>query len=153
MPARMRFRTDGVHVAADAARLARGKPMEWHRPSDLWLVSRVPPAQPGDCWRVRWHGSDAIAGYALGCVKCGDVHYWTTALNCSQPKRSYTYVDRDGTTKTGYADYHSGNGSCWTWTGSAEGGTLTASPSLHCLADKGGCGYHGWLQNGILSDG
>lgn len=68
---------------------------------------------------------------------------------------SVSWIDEAGVTHTssGTKCQHSGVGSCWVWTGSAEANTLHASPSLHALKEKGACGYHGFLQNGILSDG
>lgn len=127
----MRFRSDSRYIA-EAKALGRryakhyGTRKEWNA---------VPAAEPGDTWRVRWHGTDAIAGYDICCPKCRHVHGWTTALNCRS---------RDG---KGSCE-HSGKGSCWTWTGSAEQGTLSASPSL--LASQA-CGFHGFLTNGALS--
>lgn len=146
---RIRFRTDSSFAADDAARVLRGHNAMWFDNDEL---KDVEPAQPGDCWRVRWartvdmpEGAEgAIAGYAICCPKCKQVHNWTSARNCPRV---------DGVCK------HSGLGSCWTWTGSAEEGTLTASPSLHSLdddndggaADNGtGCGWHGYLRNGEL---
>jgi hypothetical protein len=102
-----------------------------------------PPAQPGDIWRLRWYkqgGEGPIAGYAICCPKCGEVHHWTQAANCART------VDTSSGVKV---CAHSGTGSCWTWTGSAEEGTLTADPSLHA---SGACGWHGWLKNGVLAE-
>lgn len=130
MSVRIRFRTDSAFLADDAARLARGEETQWFTPDEL---QGAEPAVPGDCWRCFWLAG-AFAGYAICCLKCLQVHHWTTATNCVPCP-------------------HESVGSCWTWTGSAEDGTLTASPSLHCVAESGGCGYHGWLQNGVLSDG
>ncbi len=35
--------------------------------------------------------------------------------------------------------------------GSAEGGDLTLSPSLVMRSGDFGCGWHGWLQNGVFT--
>jgi len=41
-------------------------------------------------------------------------------------------------------------GSQWTRTGDSFD-NLTLHPSLHQVKEKGGCGWHGWLKNGILT--
>lgn len=162
----MRFRTDSAHIAE----LKRqGKTFEESTFSD-WPTREewdaTPAAEAGDTWRVRWGVTvdqraagmteGPIAGYAIACIKCKEVHGWTTALNC-EPKIpwSHSWTDSEGVAhaSSGTKCVHSGVGSCWQWTGSAEANTLHASPSLHSVLEKGGCGYHGFLQNGILSDG
>lgn len=166
MPVRMRFRTDSAHIAE----LKRqGKTFEAETFSG-WPTREewdaTPAAEAGDTWRVRWAATieqraagmteGPIAGYAIGCIKCKDVHRWTTATNCATRKPyTFTYVDHDGVTQTVNSTRcdHEGTGSCWVWTGSAEANTLHASPSLHALIERGACGYHGHLENGILSDG
>lgn len=160
MPVPMRFRTDSAHIAE----LKRqGKTLEestfggW---PTLEEWNAVPPAAPGDTWRTRWYKAGTeegpIAGYAIACSRCLETHRWTSALNC-EPKIpwSVSWVDDQGVTQTSSGTHcqHSGVGSCWIWTGSAEANTLHASPSLHALKEKGACGYHGFLQNGVLSDG
>jgi hypothetical protein len=142
MPTRIHFRSDSWHIADLRA---QGEPwvpyLDWMTPEQY---AAVPPASPGDTWRVRWHGGvdnpggGPIAGYAICCPQCGRVHTWTGANNCSQKRPD------------GYC-IHNGTGSCWVWTGSPEAVTLTASPSLHAPTELGGCGFHGWLQNGILT--
>lgn len=134
---RIRFRTDSSTKAEDAARLARGEDMLWHtRRREL---GKTPAAEPGDCWRVRWHGHpDSVAGYAICCPKCNAVHRWTQAARCAPANESSCQ----------HAKEHR---SCWTWTGSAEDGTLNAQPSLNCASDLGGCGWHGNLTKGELS--
>jgi hypothetical protein len=135
-----RFRTDGFHIADLKA---QGKAREEWFEATLW--DPIPPAELGDVWRIHWakcndagHTIDGpLAGYAIFCPKCHTVHCWTTATNCAQ--------------KAGTSCPHEGTGSCWTWSGSAESGTLTASPSLHCVLELGGCGWHGWLNNGEMS--
>jgi hypothetical protein len=141
---RIRFREDSPLKADDAARLGRDHKTLWFEPSELKGVD-------GDCWWVGWYtpdGSNRRAGYAICCPKCAQVHHWTTALNCGQK------VVRNGVEVC----VHSGVSSCWTWTGSARRGTLTAQPSLHSIdegkahLDEGyGCGWHGWLTNGELT--
>lgn len=145
METRIRFRTDGSHIADLKA---QGKP--YHPFYDQAIWDATPPAQPGDIWRVHWHAQDAegnhidgpFAGYYICCPGCRRVHAWTTANNCSTRRRQGS---DDGMTCD-----HMGKGSCWNWSGSAEAGTLTASPSLHSVQERGGCGWHGWLQNGVL---
>ena len=138
----MRFRTDSAHIAELKG---LGKPFEQH--SD-WPTREewdaTPAAQPGDTWRITWWkegGNGPLAGYAICCPKCRGVHRWTPATNCStQRMRDHGFVACD----------HSGVGSCWIWQGSAEDNALTASPSLWWQAEKGGCGWHGWLQAGEM---
>lgn len=132
----MRLRADSVHLAG------------WHRALLLGALTRkdgedwshtlgVPAAQPGDVWRVQRQddsGGLHFVGYALTCPKedCDQgVHFWDHAWDC--PQRTDPLAPP-----------------CWTWTGSPEAGDLTANPSLHVLAEKGGCGWHGWLRNGEM---
>ena len=133
---RIRFRKDRSH---DATLKAEGVTVEKYR--DEWntgadrvaLFEATLEAEPGDTWRIRWYAEDGegpIAGYAICCPRCGQVHYWTTALNCKPCP-------------------HQGKSSCWQWSGSAEAGTLTASPSLFA---QRACGWHGWLRNGELTE-
>lgn len=106
-----------------------------------------PRAEPGDMWRIFWHHEvdgqqvdDHIAGYAICCPTCKHIHHWTSASNCS-------------TRGTGGSCSHQTElTSCWNWTGSAEEGTLSATPSLHCPKELGGCGWHGYLTNGELKE-
>jgi hypothetical protein len=133
---RIRFRSDSSHVA-DLRAVGKARPD--YIGAEEW--DAVAAAQPGDTWRVHWYKEDAdgnsmegpFAGYDICCPGCRRVHAWTTALNCL-PKPCP----------------HEGKGSCWQWTGSAEEGTLTASPSLYSVKEKGGCGWHGFLANGTL---
>lgn len=140
---KIRFRTDGWHFADLKAKGTTAATMRneyGYNEHDVARFEALPPAEPGDCWRVRWHkeeGDGPIAGYAICCPLCKNIHAWTTASNCASRL-------------PGGSCQHSGNGSCWNWTGSAEDGTLTASPSLYCQESLGGCGWHGWLQNGDL---
>lgn len=152
---RIRFRPGSSFQADDAARLARHEETLWFDPPELVGVE---PARPGDIWRVRWWVNveqaaagiteGPIAGYAICCPKCLAVHQWTGATNC--PQIPWTHTEPDGRTYSGTKCRHSGTGSCWDWTGSAEDGTLSASPSLYCQESKGGCGWHGYLTNGTL---
>jgi hypothetical protein len=148
MSVQIRFRTDGCHFVQ-----MRAKGTEWR---DIWGISKeewdaLEPGRPGDIWRIRWYkdGSEGpIAGYAIWCPKCNDLHHWTTATNCREGGQEHSYKSGTGVERTYYVCGHSGVGSCWEWTGSAEEGTLTARPSLLCHT----CGFHGWLTNGQLSD-
>lgn len=164
---RMRFRNDGWHYAdlkSHGWRFAEHLGEQGDYVYGSWCKTQeeldqdkkwwdeVPPAQPGDVWRVRWYkqeGEGPIAGYAICCIGCGKVHSWTTANNCSQ-KYETSYTDKDGEHKY-FTCPHSGTGSCWEWSGSAEEGTLTASPSLQVVAHKpGDCNWHGYITNGLL---
>jgi len=154
MPVRMRFRTDGWHYADLKA-------LGWTRerffaeysqlPDYFNKFVETPPAQPGDVWRIHWYkegGQGPLAGYAICCPKCGHVHNWTVAGNCSGKKHTIKYLGSDGSERFYDICEHNGVGSCWTWTGSAEDNTLTASPSLQVTSPE--CGFHGWLENGEL---
>lgn len=163
MPIQLRPRKDSWYIAETKAkrpeRVLPGESIEWCS-QEQW--DATPPAQAGDCWRTRWAlGVEErkagliegpIAGYAICCIKCGGVHCWTTATNCGT-KREKTGTNPDGSTFTYTSCDHSGTGSCWQWSGSLEDGTLDAKPSLHCQLELGGCGYHGWLNSGTLTDG
>jgi hypothetical protein len=153
----MRFRKDGWHYADLKV---QGKTFdEYYSYSESALQNaeyrkfwdECPKAEPGDVWRIYWYHhddqghqlNDWIAGYAICCLGCGRVHPWTQALNCGQKIQ----------TEYGESCIHVQNRtSCWTWTGSAEEGTLTASPSLQVVKERceWGCGWHGYIQNGDL---
>lgn len=141
----MRFRTDARYIA-EAKALGR-EYADFYGTREVW--DATPPAEPGDTWRALWFRTEAVAGYDICCPICKHVHAWTTALNC-RSRRTRTGTREDGTTFEYVACDHSTVGSCWRWTGSAEDGTLSASPSLWCQQEKGGCGFHGYLTNGEL---
>jgi hypothetical protein len=154
----MRFRTDNAYIA-ELKSLGKGYILvaRWAT-VDEWLA--VPPAKPGDTWRIHWHDNNApnkqgpIAGYDILCTRCGKLHAWTTATNCATRRRlpDYVWTDERGEHRAEmWKCDHEGTGSCWTWTGSAENNTLSASPSLWSQQEKGGCGFHGHLTNGELS--
>jgi|SRR5579872_2914802 len=136
METRIRFRSDSWWIA-DGKAVGKSRP-DWVS-AESW--DAVPKAEPGDTWRVTWYKEDTggnpiegpFAGYDICCPGCKRVHPWTTATNCL-PKPCP----------------HEGKGSCWRWSGSAEDGTLTAQPSLLSERSKGGCGWHGFLTNGVM---
>src|SRR5690348_3484571 len=138
METRIHFRSDGVHIAE---RKAQGKDYDPFYDRAVW--DATPPAQPGDIWRVFWRGEDSegngingpFAGYDICCPGCKQVHAWTTVNNCSTRRRA-------SATDEGMTCDHMGKSSCWNWSGSAEAGTLTASPSLYSVKEMGGCGWH-----------
>ena len=151
MPVPINFRSDSIIAAEEARDRAAGKP-----PCDPGWVSdeearSTPPAKPGDCWRITYGGEgeqQTTAGYAICCPKCGLLHYWCNASNCSSKRTllsgGITCAHQDART------------SCWTWTVDANGRPIKAVASLHSPVELGGCGYRGWLGNtepGILSDG
>jgi hypothetical protein len=163
----MRYRDDSITAAEIKRDAVAGKPVYQCReawclanPADrcpyhpeVWVP--VPPAMPGDTWRLTWHpGADApegadgpLAGYAICCPLCLEVHYWSSADNCAS-KRPYTITGTDGKDYQGWTcDHIEARTSCWTWTGSAEGGTLSAYASLYA---RKACGWHGWLDTGVL---
>jgi len=167
---RMRFRTDGWHYADLKANgwVFDGEgeksysscfddPAEKEELRREW--DTVPPAERGDVWQVRWRGEGdgsvpgPIAGYAFCCPGCGHVHTATSSGNCGQ-KIQRSYKDKDGKDVPYTTCAHSGVGSCWSWSGSAEGNTLTCSPSILVTMDKhepGGCNWHGFLTNGVFT--
>ncbi|MGH7184697.1 MAG: hypothetical protein ACREIB_00230 [Pseudomonadota bacterium] len=117
----------------------------YHR--ERW--EQAEPARAGDTWRCRWYRPPGepegpIAGYWICCPRCGDIHPWTTANNCKSRRELRSETGE----LQGYTCDHSGKFSCWTWTGSAEENTLDAKASLLCHS----CGYHGWLNAGVLID-
>lgn len=125
MPTPIRFRRDSLYDALDG---------------------QLPKPEPGDCWRIGVYGNpNGTAGYAICCPRCREVHFWTHAVNC-KTRRSLP----DGGSTCG----HERTGtSCWTWQTRWKGVPVNARPSLHCDAKLGGCGYHGFLRNGALTDG
>jgi hypothetical protein len=138
------FRTDSAHYAELARTPDKAREYYGNDPATLEEILRTPPAQPGDLWRIHWHSEaepPPLAGYAIGCPRCLEVHRWTSANNCHEG-------EVDGLCVHERSQNGGRLGSCWTWTGSAEEGTLTASPSL--LNNQ--CGWHGWLRNGELRE-
>lgn len=133
----------------------------WVEGWTTWLL-RHEPARPGDVWRIRqdpvgphvtlaWSENRPawpVACYALVCPKerCPEgVHEWHHAYDCEAGTRLSAACKRGA-----------GRLSCWDWSGSIEGGDLTASPSLQVLASKPPgktCEYHGFLRQGVMTDG
>lgn len=106
---------------------------------DVWVIRLHPRSRRQTSWRD--HEEWPIVGYGLTCPleTCdAGIHIWDHAYDCDFYKGSDCKIGAERL-------------SCWTWTGSVEAGDLTASPSLHCVKDLGGCGYHGFLQNGVMS--
>lgn len=154
---KMRFRTDGWHHAdlkiVDESFDSMYGDTFTGCPEDDAIARRTwaetPKAEPGDVWRIFWYHhdgpdgeqiNDRIAGYAICCPGCRRVHNWTCARNCASRIPGGTCS-------------HSGTGSCWNWTGSAEEGTLTCTPSLQVLlheVEPGGCDWHGYITQGDL---
>ena len=109
---------------------------------DVWVV-RQPPDEPN---RRTFAGSRRwpIIGFALTCPKQScefGMHVWDHAHEC-----------KAGHTVNGIIQLcqKGPNRGCWDWTGSPNNDTLTGSPSLHCVESFGGCGWHGWLRNGVM---
>jgi hypothetical protein len=137
---RMRFRSDAWHFADHKRKShSREQLSSWHyTPEQIAMIEGIAPAQPGDTWRVHWYAAEGlgpICGYAICCPRCTEIHLWSTASNCASRIPDTASCA------------HSGVGSCWQWSGSAEDGTLTAQPSLYAV---NACGWHGWLTNGEL---
>lgn len=149
--AQMRFRADGWHYAEKNANFTDAELTE--QGYDIAAVRAVPIPEPGDVWRIYWHKSDesapdVLAGYAICCPRCKGVHCWTMASNCQFQIVEHTYTDDAGVEHKYKVCGHSGSGSCWQWSGSAEANTLTAHPSLL----NHGCGWHGFLTDGSLRE-
>lgn len=144
----MRLRSDSLHVAGwKRAHDLRGCACEgadldsesYGHVSHLAEYAGVEPAREGDVWVGRGFRGEAV-GYGLTCPEptCAEgAHVWTHAFDCPAGRSP------DAACKTGGAG-------CWTWTGSPAEGDLSAAPSLHVLASRGGCGWHGWLRAGRM---
>lgn len=131
----MRLRTDSLHVAGwkRSADLGARAVQSADDVSTLTDYANIEAAQLGDVWEIH-NQAGAIVGYGLTCpnVRCDQgAHAWDHAFDC--PIR-----------------YQPDAPGCWTWSGSVADGTLTASPSLHVLEERGGCGWHGWLRDGEM---
>jgi len=148
---RMHFRTDGWHYADIKA---KGESFDQHYPPDSFITAEereqwkkhfdeTPKAEKGDVWRIHWANDRGIAGYAICCIVCGRVHTWTQARNCSTKKGDGTCAHNSGENLS----------SCWNWSGSAEEGTLTATPSLMVVTEvcEWHCNYHGFITNGEIT--
>ena len=85
-------------------------------------------AAPGDAMVLTSQGSDRPCGYAFRCPGCGVETALPLLSSPSQPRPFWTVSAGDPRR--------------------AEG--LTLSPSIHHAAPRG-CGWHGWLRNGVLS--
>jgi hypothetical protein len=144
-PTKIRARTGSPHYAELAANLDKAREVYGDRHDIFTLITQTEPAKPGDTWRLTWSERGGnLAGYAICCPKCKQVHYWAQANNC-------TADVRNGVCKHARATDGGELGSCWQWTGTAEDGTLTAQPSLFA-SGVGECGYHGWLSDGVLTE-
>lgn len=80
--------------------------------------------QPGDI-EVRGAGHDA-GGYAFACPGCGS-RSWL-ALGPDNPSPRWVVTAGDV----------------------ARPDTVTLSPSIFHTRERGGCGWHGWLRDGVL---
>jgi hypothetical protein len=151
MPTPIRFRTDSSYYAEVHRDVLAGKPWpDYLEPGEREQIEATPPPEPGDAWRLGWHGSpDKTAGYAICCPKCREIHYWSSASNCASKRQ---------TASGGWTcDHQEARTSCWTWTVDETGKPIKAVASLF-VNHKGGCGYHGHLGDGgalpgYLSDG
>jgi len=82
-------------------------------------------AQPGQGKFSAWYGEpDSLASLLYHCPGCGKL------VSCSIKPRQE-------------------NGPSWEFSGTKEQPTL--KPSIIHDKTKGGCGWHGWLTNGVFS--
>ena len=80
--------------------------------------------QPGDI-EVRGAGHDA-GGYAFACPGCGSRSWLAIGPDNPSPRWVVTAGDV------------------------ARPDTVTLSPSIFHTRERGGCGWHGWLRDGVL---
>jgi Family of unknown function (DUF6527) len=95
-----------------------------------------------------WH--DIGEGHYWSTIVCGSIkfrdqwcginesHWHKAKLAQGIKERCVGYVAFTGFDRT--------EGPLWTKTGDEN--SLTLAPSVHCDEAKGGCGSHGWIQNG-----
>lgn len=153
----MNLRTDGFRHAGwkraaavlgrdDVAQAILDDPIPAAALGDVWVIRAVTPPEGETEGAFPWtsaHESEGpILGYAMTCPNeaCRfGVHDWVWASNCSSRRAN------------GTCEHSDARRSCWNWTGSVEAGDLSAQPSLFSPADSGGCGFHGFLTNGVLA--
>lgn len=88
-----------------------------------------PDAAPGDAMVLTAQGSDdRVWGYAFRCPGCGVETSLPLLSSPVQPRPFWTVVAGDPRVASG----------------------LTISPSIHHAAPQG-CGWHGWLRDGVLA--
>ena len=158
----MRFRTDGYHYAELKGlwdvKMQNDYRAKFLTEEEAKYWDSTPAAVPGDVWRIHWRVDDGaggsvdgpVAGYAICCPACKHVHQWTMAGNCNQSV-TLTYKDSTGADIPYRSCVHSGTGSCWSWSGSAEENNLTGSPSLQVInGGSGDCKWHGFIQAGDI---
>jgi hypothetical protein len=145
----IRYRTDSISAAEAARDRAAGKaPSDWDVENEE-EIARTPPVAAGDCWRIVYGATEdgkpeSTAGYAIACPKCPHIHYWTSANNCTSKRQTAT---------GGWScDHQEARTSCWTWTVDESGKPVQAVASLF-VNHAGGCGYHGHLTDGALTNG
>ena len=123
------------------------------KPGDVWPIKESPdgltPSRRGQ-FIITSSRPDLdwpVTHYALVCpvLSCPDgVHAWHHAYDCEA-----------GDTFGAACKRGPGRHSCWDWSGSIEGGNLTAAPSLQVLlSDPPGrtCAYHGFLREGVMTN-
>lgn len=113
------------------------------KPGDVWVL-RQPPGDPSRRHYGEQHQDWPIVGYALTCPKAtckSGVHAWDHTHEC----KAGHLVGGVMTQCQQGADR-----GCWSWSGSPYDGTLTGSPSLHCVEALGGCGWHGFMRSGEM---
>lgn len=84
-------------------------------------------AAPGDAMVLTSQGSDEPCGYAFRCPGCGCESHLPLPLAGPRPRHAWTVTAGDPRTGVG----------------------ITLSPSIHHAAPQG-CGWHGWLRDGVL---
>lgn len=84
----------------------------------------APDVLPGDVEVRSFEG--AVAGYGYACAGCGSRSWLAIGTDNPHPRWSVTAGD------------------------AAKLDTVTLSPSILHAADRGGCGWHGYLRNGVF---
>lgn len=98
---------------------------------------------PGDMWYVPWFVEDSYIAPTLSPEYKRDWLGKRPPIAVCLPNGTHWMIDNR------FADGNGGwkeNG--WTITGEAP--NITANPSINSMSPNNG--YHGWLQNGILTD-
>lgn len=100
--------------------------------------------QAGDMWFAPWYVEGKERPFIISDEYYRDWYGKRAPLVVVLPNGDRWMMD----TKFGDGEGFKKNG--WVITGEAP--NVTASPSINCICSDHKRGYHGWLQNGVLSD-